>query len=488
MNRERMTWHDRYSARPPAAMAGEMHRLDRWERREQPAIAVLPFVMLVVSSFLTIVLVTGPKMIAALAVAAVAGAWVLFGFTLRPAWRVRQAWMTTFFIVLLVLMAALVLLSPVFGFFSFTGYFFAFWLPFGRWRLLGVTVVAVITATSQAGGLPTGTAASYAFYGAVVLVNVVVAGSLTWFGFVSSEQNDRRKQALADLGEANRRLEETLAENAGLHEQLLTQAREAGVFDERQRMAREMHDTLAQGLAGIITQLQAADQVGQDAERRRHHDAALRLARESLTEARRSVAALRPEPLQASRIEDALVVVARRWSALHDIRADVATTGTVRPLPSEAELALLRTAQEALANVAKHARAGRVGLTLSYFGDQVTLDVRDDGVGFSPAEPEPEPEPALALALSGPAVSRPGGGSGGAAAGGDHSQLSGGFGLVAMRQRVEGLAGSLEIESEPGVGTTISASLPVTVACRDQCPGAGDESALPGSVLPGAGQ
>jgi signal transduction histidine kinase len=101
-----------------------------------------------------------------------------------------------------------------------------------------------------------------------------------------------------ELSEANRRLEATLAENAGLHEQLLTQAREAGILDERQRMAREIHDTLAQGLAGIITQLQAAQEAAahDPAERRRHFDAAVRLARDSLTEARRSVDALRPEP------------------------------------------------------------------------------------------------------------------------------------------------------------------------------------------------
>ena len=100
----------------------------------------------------------------------------------------------------------------------------------------------------------------------------------------------------------------------------MAQAREAGVYDERQRMAREIHDTLAQSLAGIITQLQAADQAEQAAqarEQRRHQDAALALARDGLAEARRSVHALRPEPLQqAGRIEDALAVVASRWSGL----------------------------------------------------------------------------------------------------------------------------------------------------------------------------
>src|SRR5258708_19059351 len=115
------------------------------------------------------------------------------------------------------------------------------------------------------------------------------AVGFAWFGSVSYEGNERRKQALAEMGEANRKLEATLAENAGLHEQLLTQAREAGIMDERQRMAREIHDTLAQGLTGIITQLQAAAQAGRQADRDRRVEAAIRLARESLSEARRSV-------------------------------------------------------------------------------------------------------------------------------------------------------------------------------------------------------
>ena len=98
--------------------------------------------------------------------------------------------------------------------------------------------------------------------------------------------------------------------------------------------------------------------------------------------------------------------------------------------------ALLRTTQEALANVAKHAQATRVGVTLSYLEDQVALDVRDDGKGFDPAAGPP---------------GRPG-------------RESGGFGLVAMRQRIEGLAGTLQIESEPGAGTGISACIPAVRA------------------------
>jgi len=376
------------------------------------------------------------RIIITLSIAALAGAWLLWGFTLHPAWRQRPRWMAVFFGVLVTLMAMLVILAPLFGFFSYTGYFFTFHLP-RRLRLPGVAVVAVITATSQDGGLPKPTAAHLALYAGLVLVNVLVATGLIWFAYVGNEQNNRRRQAVAELSEANRQLEITLAENAGLHAQLLAQAREAGVSDERQRMAREIHDTLAQSLAGIITQLQAADQVSRDAERRRHLDAALALARESLSEARRSVHALRPEPLEHGRIEEALRMVAERWSALHGVAATVTTTGPVGPIPPEAELALLRTAQEALANVAKHAGARRVGLTLSYFDDQVSLDIRDDGRGFTPRSghrPPPGQPP------------------------------MGGYGLTAMRERIEGQAGSLTVESEPGAGTTISASLPVAAA------------------------
>jgi signal transduction histidine kinase len=448
----------------PKAGRDEAARLEAWERREAPALAALPYIMLVAASVLTIVLSAGlSATLVTLAVAAVAGAWLLGGYTLHPAWRERRRWMAVFFTVLVALMAVLAIRSPIFGFFTFTGYFFTFWLPEGRWRMVGVAAVAVVTATAQDGGLPKPTVQAFALYAGLLIVNVAVAGGIIWFAYVGAEQNDRRRQAVAELSEANRKLEATLAENAGLHEQLVTQAREAGVYDERQRMAREIHDTLAQSLAGIITQLQAADQVSQDGERRRHLDAALTLARESLSEARRSVHALRPEPLRASRIEEALAVVTDRWSALHGIRATVTTTGSGTPMPPEAELTLLRTAQEALANVAKHAAATRVMLTLSYIGDQVTLDIRDDGVGFVPS---PGATAGGGPVVAGPVVAGPVVAGPVVGGKGDSGHLRGGFGLTAMRERVEGLAGTLAIESEPGIGTTVSACLPVAAVGR----------------------
>jgi signal transduction histidine kinase len=260
----------------------------------------------------------------------------------------------------------------------------------------------------------------------VLLFNVSVASIMTYLAISTNEQALRRQQMLDQLAVANAKLEAALTENAGLHAQLVAQAREAGVLDERQRMAGEIHDVLAQGLTGIVTQLEAADAAGF---RHRHLDQAKRLARDSLAEARRSVQALRPQPLDTAALPEALAEVVETWRELNDVPVELITTGTAVPLLPEIETTLLRTAQEALANVAKHAGATRVALTLSYMEDLVSLDVRDDGTGFDPAAPVPD-------------------------------RHGGGFGLAAMRERVLRVAGTLEVESEPGGGTAISACAP----------------------------
>jgi signal transduction histidine kinase len=300
-----------------------------------------------------------------------------------------------------------------------------------------VALVAATVAISQTGSGPYDSAGQIAALVAVYLVNLGVAGTLTWFGWIGEEQHGRRGRELDALTQAHADLERMMRENAELQQQLVTQARESGIGQERRRMAREIHDTIAQGLTGIITQLQAAQRAGGpalDGVAAEHLQAAIELARSSLTEARRSVQALAPEPLADARLPEAMQEVARRWSGLHGVPVTVTTTGSARTIRPELEVALLRTAQEALANVAKHARAGRVGLTLSYMEDQVTLDIRDDGVGFE--------------TVNGSRPRRP-------------RDDGGGFGLTSMRQRVEGVLGTLEIESEPDGGTAISASVPV---------------------------
>ena len=389
-----------------------MTGLDEWQRRSQPLTTVVPYVLLALLAALRV------RTWLDLALCAGMALWILVFYTVHPAWRARRRVMGVFLTGLLVLTLILVIRDPWFGLYSPVCYFYAFRIIGWPAELFFVTGAAVVGGTAQA----TGVELSWG-YAAVLLANVVPMAGLAWLGHVAERYDRERSAALADARAAQ-------AENAALQQQLLAQARAAGVLDERQRMAREIHDTLAQGLIGIITQLQAAAHAADDAAGwRRHHDSATALARESLAEARRSVHELRPLPLETGRLADALAEVAERWSARHEVTVQVTTTGSVRSMKPAAEDALLRTAQEALANVARHAGATRVGITLSYLDRDVALDVRDDGRGFDPA----------AGAVTG-------------------------FGLVAMRQRIEAMAGTLQIESEPGGGTGISACLPAVAS------------------------
>jgi signal transduction histidine kinase len=462
--------HSRRRAQMTSPMPQGLPNPDPLEKRWPPVLAVLPYGMLAFCVALSLSLPNPghDAEVAALILSLLSAAWMLWMFTLHPAWRDRPRVMALFITVLLVLGALLVVDNTLFGLYTFTIYFYVIWFLVWPWRLLGAAAVGLLAATSQAYGVDKDTLGGVLIYLIIIAANVGVLLGYTW----SRWTNER---ALGELSGTNRRLEASLAENAGLQQQLLTQAREAGVLDERQRMAREIHDTLAQGLTGIITQLQAAEQAADDPDGwRRHFDAATALARESLSEARRSVEALRPESLETGRLSEALAEVAGRWSARHGIAAQVTTTGTARPVPPEAEFALLRTAQEALANVAKHARATRVGVTLSYMEHEVALDVRDDGRGFDPAQLCTE---AAEAARTAEAAQTASGGAPVAHVNGvsglvglsvadrlrhpDGGQPDGGFGLVSMRQRIESLAGTLQVESEPGFGTGISACIPV---------------------------
>jgi signal transduction histidine kinase len=408
------------------------HSLDTWERRVDKVVTYMPFVALAVSTGLTILtFLPEPTRywVALGALVVLAALWNVWFVHLHPGWSERRGIVAVFYAGLMVLTFLLIALSPWFGFYALAGYLYALALLPGRWKIAGVVCSAILAGMSQTGGLPRSSGQAFAWAIAAVL-NTIISGSFIFAGWVSENQGKRRTKMIDDLNEANRNLEAALAENAGLHAQLLRSAREAGVSEERRRMAGEIHDTLAQGLTGIITQLEAAEQAaGRPGDWRRHLDHARRLARESLTEARRSVQAIGPGQLDGAALPEALRDVAERWSAEHGVPVERTTTGTARPLHPEVEAALLRTAQEALANVARHARAGRVGLTLSYMEDLVTLDVRDDGAGF-----DPETVPA---------------GNG-----------DGGYGLRGMRQRVLRLAGELTIESDPGTGTAVYAALP----------------------------
>ncbi|MGZ3145183.1 sensor histidine kinase [Lentzea chajnantorensis] len=411
---------------------------DRWEHRETAVLQLLPYPLLVVSVVFTLLqpLWGAPLHLPeVLVLSAVLTAWVVWFHTSHPQWHGDSARMAWYYAGLVALTACLVLVTPWFGFFAFIGYVHAFQYLKGRWRYVGVVVTAAVCAISYVGGANGISADEWWKWPAVSAVTAVLATAAFSADVMSDRRNHRQKRALVELHRANAELETALAENAGLHAQLLAQAREAGVLDERQRMAREIHDTLAQGLAGILTQLQAAEQAADEpVVSRRHVANAVELARESLTEARRTVHAVEPAALERTRLPDAIGDVARRWSRVNRVEAVLTTTGEARPMHTDVEVALLRTAQEALANVAKHARAGRVALTLSYMEDLVTLDVLDDGVGFAPD------------------AQRKGG------------SADGGFGLAGMRQRVQLLAGRLDVESEPGGGTAITVAVPAIPA------------------------
>jgi signal transduction histidine kinase len=206
------------------------------------------------------------------------------------------------------------------------------------------------------------------------------------------------------------------------------------VLEERQRLAREIHDTLAQGFTSIVMHLEAAEQGLPDEPEtvQRHLDEARRTARDGLEQARRLVWALRPAHLERASLPEALARVAARWSEGAGKEAHVTTTGSVSPLPPEIEVTLLRALQEALTNVRKHAQANRVTVTLSYMSDLVVLDVQDDGAGFEPTQ-----TPSAAQPVDG-------------------------FGLTAMRERVQQLGGALLVESAPGEGTTLVIEIPTS--------------------------
>jgi signal transduction histidine kinase len=224
-------------------------------------------------------------------------------------------------------------------------------------------------------------------------------------------------RTVAAQNEERRRLLETLA----------AAERRAGVLEERQRLAREIHDTLAQGFAAILVHLEQVDvrQSRSVDSAQSHVEFARSVARENLEEARRMLTALRPEVLeQEAGLSTALERVCAEWQRRTGVRCVLAVTGTLLPLHSEVEVTLLRSTQELLANVRQHARARRVTVTLSYMDDVVALDVRDDGVGLAADVPNDC------------------------------------FGLRGLRERAEQLGGSMAVDSAAGEGTTVTLTIP----------------------------
>ncbi len=221
------------------------------------------------------------------------------------------------------------------------------------------------------------------------------------------QQSEERAELIAELSASR-------AEQARL-------AHEAGVAQERARLAGEIHDTLAQGFTSIITLVQAADPALAD----ERLALAVRTTRENLAESRALIAALSPSALASASLHEAVRRQAARFSEEAGVPATFRTTGAVRELSTLVEVVVLRAAQEALANVRRHAAAREVGVLLAYTPDSVRLVVRDDGRGFPAAE-----------------------------------AATGGFGLSGMRSRAERVGGVLALHSSPDTGTTVEVEVP----------------------------
>lgn len=389
----------------------------------------VPFVMLGVASVLAVPTapffgaVTPRWVLVQVALVTLAAAWTWWFTIRRPAWREDRRALAVHFVGRTVIAFVLTWINPFFALFAWVGFLDVHESLRGRWRWLGMAVVAATVAGSQSGGLPPASGMQWVVIAVLMAIHIALVSFFATLEREVERRGREKTETIAELEQVNAELEAALRENAALHATLVERARQAGVQEERQRLALEIHDTIAQTLAASLAQLQAAQT---EADPRGRLDRITALTRAALAEARRSVLDLAPEPLAGTGLAEAVGEVVSGWSAGHDVRADLVVTGDARPLHPEVESTVVRVAQEALANVAKHAGASRVGVTLTFDDDEVILDVRDDGAGFDPTD----------------------------------ARSPSSFGLRGMRQRAERLAGELHVESGPGLGTAVSARLP----------------------------
>ena len=276
-------------------------------------------------------------------------------------------------------------------------------------------------------------------FGTAVSVGIQIPQGLTFGGVmgpvVSALVTVAIFYAFTRLHEINTERTALIRELMETREQLAETERAAGVAGERQRIAHEIHDTLAQGLSSIQMLLHAANRdldgdINVDKARERI-GLARQTAADNLQEARAMIAALQPAALSQTSLVGALDRMAQGFAAAADLNIEVEADGEVTQLPMKLEAVLLRIAQGAVGNVAKHAQATRARITVSYSDDAVRVDIVDNGGGFDVKAVEARP------------------------AGLGH------IGLAAMKRRAEEVSGEVVIESSPGTGTAVSVSVPL---------------------------
>ncbi|WP_067842147.1 sensor histidine kinase [Nocardia lijiangensis] len=320
----------------------------------------------------------------------------------------RRAALPVWLVTLTLLWLGLVALAPDAGYLAFGLFFLYLHLLPRPWNLIAV---AVATAVAVIGfGLHRGWSIA-GVVGPVIGAAVAVGIGL---GYHALFRESAERQRLIDELLSTR---STLAERE----------RAAGKLAERERLAKEIHDTVAQGLSSIQLLLHAAERADPEHPALQQIRLARETAAENLAETRGLIAELAPVALEGSSLAQALERICRR-AETPGLRALVVVEGEPERLPMPIEAALVRIAQSAVANVVRHAHAEQLRLTLTYADTDVHLDVVDDGIGI------------------GPDVFARG--------------TSGGFGLSAMRARVEQQGGSMAVESEPG-HTAISVSFPL---------------------------
>ena len=288
---------------------------------------------------------------------------------------------------------------------------------------IALMTVAVVASQWAASGTPVPHAA--AVVGPVLGAVFAVITGLAYSALYREAEDQRR--AAVEL----RRTREELARSQ----------HEAGVLAERERLAREIHDTLAQGLSSIVLLGRAAEQSLTDGDTATA-SARLALVRQTaadnLAEARSFVRGLSSPQLEGTTLVEAL----RRLCGTTEtgaaaagvaLRCRLEVDGEPQELPQPVRVTLLRAAQASLANVREHARAASAVVTLAFLGSEVTMDIYDDGAGFDPS----------------------------AAAGARDAADGSGFGLRSLRERVNALNGSLAVESAPGEGTVVAIRLPL---------------------------
>ena len=305
------------------------------------------------------------------------------------------------------------------------------WLAFPLWLLAGFVLRMRWAIPFSIGVLAVVIAAPLMHSGATTYANVI--GPLV--GGVFALGISRGYLELVRDGRERSRLISSLVsahdEMAQLQDELARAQRDAGVVAERTRLSRDIHDTIAQSLTSIGMLAGGAAPTAPEPSARTFTQIG-DLAREGLADTRRIVDALMPAELEGSALADALRRMLERLTDETGIRTELRVDDTVPALPVVVEVALLRTAQSALANTRVHAKADRVVVSLVDGGDSVRLDIVDDGVGFDAAGWERLP--------AGP---------------------GGGYGLRAMRERLRELGGGLAVESAPGAGAALSASVPI---------------------------